>query len=272
MGRSMFGITAALALAIALTAPASAGEKLTMDGSTGMIPLVSELAKAYQRKQPGVEIGLGKGIESIGGIRSTIEGKIDAGLVSRPLKPEEKGAGLKEVEIARVGTVFAAHAENPIAGITEQQACDIYTGKVKNWKEVGGPDLAILPLSRPPQEADPTVIRDKIACFKELREAEGVLVLLKSGDMSNALASRAGTIGMTNTTALGALKGKVKALALGGVAPTQENVGKGTYPLIRRFFIVTKGNPSPTIARFLEFVRSADGAKVVTELNAVPVK
>ncbi|MEK7221324.1 MAG: substrate-binding domain-containing protein, partial [candidate division NC10 bacterium] len=68
------------------------------------------------------------------------------------------------------------------------------------------------------------------------------------------------------------IKGKVKALALGGVAPTQENVGKGTYPLIRRFFIVTKGNPSPTLARFLEFVRSADGAKVVTELNAVPVK
>src|SRR3972149_4040238 len=189
MGRSMFGITAALALAIALTAPASAGEKATMEGSTGMIPLVSELAKAYQRKQPGVEIGLGKGIESIGGIRSTIEGKIDAGLGSRPPKPEEKGAGLKEVEIARVGTVFAAHAENPIAGITEQQACDIYAGKVKNWKEVGGPGLAILPLSPPPQEAAPMVIRDKIACFKELREAEGVLVLLKSGDMSNALAS-----------------------------------------------------------------------------------
>lgn len=272
MGRRILVVMMAGVLAPAWVGPAGAGEKITMDGSTGMIPLVTELARTYERRQRGTEISLGKGIESIGGIRSTLEGKIDAGLVSRTLKPDEKGAGLQEVEIARVGTVFAVHAENPISGITEQQVCDIYAGKVKNWKEVGGPDLALLPLSRPPQEADPAVIRDKIGCFKGLREAEGVLVLLKSGDMSNALASRAGTIGMTNTSALGALRGKVKALALGGVAPTPENVAKGAYPLVRRFFIVTKGTPPPAVGRFLEFVKSPDGAKVIADHQAVPVK
>lgn len=257
---------------LALAAQAQS-EKIVIDGSTGVTPLVEALAKAYREQNPGTTIEIGKGMGTKARIVALNEGKIDIAMASHGLNVADitrQGMGVRE--IAKIAVVFGVNASVPVSSITDNQICDIYLGKVKNWKDVGGSDLAIVPLTRPDSEVDTEVVRDKIGCLKNLKMLESVKVMPKAPEMAKELAATAGAIGMTTTTVVEQSQGRVKALSLGGVAPTAQNVQNKTYALARDSFLVTKAAPAPAVARFLEFVRSSAGEKVIVANGAVPVK
>jgi len=143
---------------------------------------------------------------------------------------------------------------------------------VKNWQATGGPDQSFAVLTRPPTEVDPEVIRAKIACFKNLKEAETAKVMAKGGDMAKGLAQTPYAIGMTSMTVVEQSGGKVRALRLNGIEASHDNVRNGRYHLTRDFLFVIKAEPAPGVKKFLEFVQSPDGDKLIIANGAIPLK
>ena len=272
--RSLRGITV-LTLGLILGAPPSAwtSEKLAVDGSTGVMPLVAALAKAYQVRHPGVVIELGKGLGTRARLQALDEGKIDIALASHGLVIDELARrGMTAYEFAKVAVVFGVNASVPVTNLTDAQVCDVFAGRVTSWKALGGPDVAIAPRTRPDSEVDTEVVRDKIACLKDLKMPDAVKVMPRSGDMAKELAAVAGAVGMTTTTVAEQSRGQIKAVSLNGVAPSSANVERKTYTLTRDSFLVTKTAPSAAVAKFVEFVRSSAGADVIAANGAIPVK
>lgn len=257
---------------LGLTAHA-ADEKIVLDGSTGMLPLAKTLAAAYQQKDSGARIETGSGLGTGARLRALGEDKIQVALASHGIKAEDIQKGnLRVIEVAKGAIVFGINESVPLAGLTEAQVCDIYSGKVTNWRSLGGPDSAIVVLTRPPTEVDPETIRAKIACFKELKEIESARVMARGGDMAKALAGTPHAIGMTSMTVVEQSGGKVKGLAMNDIAPTSENVKSGRYFLTRDFMFVIKAAPTPAITKFVDFVLSPDGDRVILANGAVPLR
>lgn len=262
-----------LGLIMAMTITGLTAEKIVVDGSTGVMPLASALAKAYQERHPAAMVEMGKGLGTKARLQALAEGKIDIALASHGLVAEElTRQGMAVHEIAKVAVVFGVNAGVPVTDLSHRQVCDIYTGKVTNWKGLGGPDLAIAPRTRPDTEVDAQVVRAKIGCLKDLKMAEGVKVMPKSGDMAKELAATAGAIGMTTMTVVEQSRRQVNPLFLNGITPSAENVTRKAYTLTRDSFLVTKAPPSPAVAKFLEFIRSPAGEEVIIANGAVPVK
>jgi phosphate transport system substrate-binding protein len=265
----------ALMLGLTLVAPipAPTSEKVVVDGSTGVMPLVAALAKAYQERYPGTTVEMGKGLGTKARLQALEEGKIDIALASHGLAVENLiRRGMAVHEIAKVAVVFGVNTSVPLTNVTDSQICGVYAGSVTNWKEFGGPDIAIAPSTRPDSEVDTEVVRAGIACLKDLKMSQGVKVMPRSGDMAKELAASVGAIGMTTSTVVEQSRGQIRALSLNGVIPSAENVGRKTYVLTRDSFLVTKGAAAPAVARFVEFIRSSAGTAVIVANGAVPVK
>jgi phosphate transport system substrate-binding protein len=267
-----------LGLTLAAPHPASASERIVVDGSTGVMPLVAALAKAYQERHPAAVVEMGKGLGTKARLQAVEGGTIDIALASHGLVVEELSRrGMAVHEIAKVAVVFGVNASVPVANLTDAQVCEIYARRVTSWKALGGPDIAIAPLTRPDSEVDTEVVRGKIACLKDLKMPDGVTVMRRSGDMAKELAATRGavgmtTVGMTTATVVEQSRGQIKVVSLNGIIPSVENVGRKSYMLTRDSFLVTKAMPSPTVAKFIEFVRSSAGAAVIVANGAVPVK
>jgi phosphate transport system substrate-binding protein len=262
-----------LSALLAASAHGQTTDKIVIDGSTGVLPLAVSLAKAFQERNPSVTVESGKGLGTKARIQALAEGKINVALASHGLNTDEiSRQGMAAHEIARIAVVFGVNAAVPVANVTAQQVCDVYAGKITNWKALGGPDLEIAPRTRPETEVDAEVVRANIRCLSELRMPETVMVMPRSGDMARELAAAAGAIGMTTMTVVEQSQGKIRALSIDGTAPTAENVVRKAYPLVRESFFVTKAAPTPAVARFLEFARSPAGEQVIRANGAIPVR
>jgi phosphate transport system substrate-binding protein len=245
------------------------GEQIMLDGSTGWFPLTKELVQAFKARHGSAPFEFGPGSSSLSALRAVGEGRLAVAISSRALGEAERAAGLYGVEVARSAVVFAANASVGIADLTADQVCAMYAGRIKNWKEVGGPDLAVIALSRNSSASDMQAVRDHIPCLKA---GDAALLLVKSEEMAKVLAAKAGTIGFTNLTIIDGSHGRIRALALSGMAPTAENLQNGSYAMVRRFFLVTRGAPAGPAAELVAFVRSADGERVIRAHQAVPVR
>jgi len=263
-----------IALLWALVSSSAWGaEQIVLDGSSGMLPLAKALASAYQQQSSDSQVEIGKGLGTGARLRALAEGKIQVALASHGITPEDVQKGnLKIIEVAKGAIVFAVNSSVPIANITESQVCDAYSGKIRSWQPLGGSDNPVAVLTRPPTEVDPEVIWAKVGCFKELKEIETAKVMARGGDMAKALAEMPYALGMTSMTVVEQSGGKVRALTLNGIAPTAENVKSGRYFLARQFLFVIKGEPTGPVKRFLDFVLSPEGDRVIQVNGAVPLR
>lgn len=267
--------TASLLLALILISapPGIAAETIRVDGSNGVIPLATALAEAYHERQPGVRVEMGKGLGTSARLQALAAGKIDIALASHGIDSDEIARqGMAVHAIAKVAVVFGVNASVPVTNLTERQVCDVYSGRITNWKELGGPDLGIVPLARPDTEVDAEVLRAKIGCLKDLKMAASVRSMPETGDMAEALAATAGAIGMTTMTVVEQSRERIRPLSLDGIAPDAEAVKSRRYALTRDSFLITKATPPSAVAGFLEFIRSPPGAAVIADNGAVPVK
>jgi phosphate transport system substrate-binding protein len=267
------GLSLAVLLSVAPIAMLRAQSTIVIDGSTGVAPLVAALSKAYEQQNPGTQIQIGKGLGTGARIRALEEGKIDIAMASHGLDvPAIQKRGMTVHEFAKVAVVFAVNETVPVGALTDAQVCAIYSGKAVNWKDVGGPDLAIAPLARPDSEVDTEVVRDKVACLAQMKFIDSVRLMPKAGEMAQGLAATPGGVGMTTMTVVEQSGGKVKAVSLNGIVPTAENVQRKTYVLTRDSFLVVKEQPSEAVSRFIAFIRSPAGQKVIAANGAVAVK
>lgn len=268
--RRLLGLV--LGCALAGSAYGQAGDRITIDGSTGVRPLVVALAKAYRERNPDATIEIGKGLGTKARIKALAEGNIDIAMASHGLVVEDLvKQGMAVQEIAKVAVVFGVNAAVPVKTLGDREVCDLYSRHFVNWKGVGGPDLPVVQMTRPDSEVDAEVVRARVACLSELQMPEGVQTMAKSGDMARALAGTAGAVGMTTMTVVQQSQSKIRSIWLNGVEPSPENVRSGAYALTRDSFLVTQAAPAPAVARFLAYVRSAEGKRVISDNGAVPL-
>jgi phosphate transport system substrate-binding protein len=143
----------------------------------------------------------------------------------------------------------ALHRSIPINGLSEAQVCDIFSGKNTSWKEVAGIDAKIVVLTRKRDDANTRVFREKLACFKNLQITPDAIALLRGTEMFEALDKRDNTVGIINVDA--------------DIARAAKHTEKG---------VVTLGAPQGTAKRFLEYVASAEGHKILASHGTIPIK
>ena len=252
----------------ASSAPSGGDTELTgsvaTDGSTSMKSVIGALGESFQNANSGVTFtynptGSGSGIQAVS------EGRCDIGLASRGLKDDEKSSGLTETVLAYDGIAVVVSPENPVSDLTIEQIADIYTGKITNWSEVGGNDAEIVLIGR---EAG-SGTRDGFESITGTEEAcQYRQELTSTGDVIATVSQNPNAIGYAS---LSAVKESVKALSVGGVAPSEDTVKDGSYLIQRPFVLVTKDGVtlSPAAQAFFDYALSADAAPIIAQAGAV---
>lgn len=267
-----------LVLAIAATALVGCGSKqkssdtsvtgtVATDGSTSMEKVIGALGEAFMKANSGITFtynptGSGSGITAVS------EGRCDIGLSSRNLKDEEKANGLEQTVLALDGIAVIVNPQNKAEDLTLSQIADIYTGKIKNWKEVGGADAEIVLIGR---EAG-SGTRDGFETITETADkCKYRQELTSTGDVITTVAGNPNAIGYAS---LAAIKDSVKALKVDGVTPTEETVKDGSYKVQRPFVLVTKKDAklSAPAQKFFDYATSAEVKDIISSAGAVSVK
>ena len=247
-------------------APAELSGTVATDGSTSMEKVIGALGEAFMEQNKGVTFtynptGSGSGITAVG------EGRCDIGLSSRALKDDEKASGLKETILALDGIAVIVNPANPVSDLDVETIAKIYTGEITNWKEVGGNDAEIVLIGREAgsgtRDGFESITGTKDSC-KYRQE------LTSTGDVITTVSTNPDAIGYAS---LAALKDNVKALTVGGIAPTEDTVKDGSYVIQRPFVLVTKdGVELSTAAQaFFDYATSADAADLIAAAGAVAV-
>jgi phosphate transport system substrate-binding protein len=257
-------IVAVLGFALSVNA-----ETIKIAGSGQMLPLAVELGKAYAQKYPQDKVEVNpKSMGQRNGVQAVNDGYIDIATSARRLDDDEKRLQVKAYEVASVAAFFAVNASVSVRGLTSQQICDIYSGKIKNWKQVGGHDAPIVALTRPEKDSTKIVIRRHLAGFAKLREPVEVDSKLRSKDMMDALTTTPNAIGMVDAINFAKAGSKIVALKLDGKDITSSVNG----PIQHFYNFVVGKNPSASDLRFLEFVRSPEGQAVIKQQKASPIR
>ena len=247
-------------------APAELSGTVATDGSTSMEKVIGALGEAFMEQNKGVTFtynptGSGSGITAVG------EGRCDIGLSSRALKDDEKASGLKETVLALDGIAGIVNPANPVSDLDVETIAKIYTGEITNWKEVGGNDAEIVLIGR---EAG-SGTRDGFESITDTKDScKYRQELTSTGDVITTVSTNPDAIGYAS---LAALKDNVKALTVGGIAPTEDTVKDGSYVIQRPFVLVTKdGAELSTAAQaFFDYATSADAADLIAAAGAVAV-
>lgn len=239
---------------------------VSLSGSSSMEQAVCALGEDFMsRGEILVEAQFGGSSQ---GLRDAAEGKTDIGCASRGLTAEEE-ALLDAVVIGIDGIVVIVHKENPIIDLSLEQLADIYTGAVRNWKEVGGEDSPIVVIGR--DAASGTRI-----AFEELLDISGQCIYAQEKDSSGGIRISVETtpeaIGYVSLEAADGGKG-IKKLSLDGVKADEENLLTGEYTLSRPFLMaVKKGEVREEVKAFLDYVLSGEGQAVISSQKLVPIQ
>jgi len=254
------------------TAGAVNAETVTVAGSGGMIPLLTALGAAYMKKYPHDEIQCNpNSITQSGGILAAKNGAVDIGMSARGLEVRELSYNIDAYHIADVAAVVAVHSNVRVTNITSKQLCAIYSGKITNWRELGGHDARIVVFTRPENDSTKQVFRSGIPCFSELKEAPEAISMFKSNNMLSALQRTPDSIGIIDSIALEHSQGKARPVKLDGRSASVEEVAAGRWPVTKKYTLVVGEKRKKAVDRFMRFIKSREGAALISKYNGIPV-
>ncbi|BAZ51752.1 putative phosphate ABC transporter, phosphate-binding protein [Nostoc sp. NIES-4103] len=244
--------------------------KLVLTGSSTVAPLAAEIGKSFESKHPGVRIDVQSGGSSRG-IADARQGVAAIGMVSRALKSEEQD--LKAFLIARDGITVIVQKDNPVTSLADKQIVDIYTGKVTNWKQVGGKEGTITVVNKAEGRSTLELFTQHFKLKNTDIKAQVVI-----GDNEQGIKTVAGnpnaiayiSIGSAEHSAANGVP--IKLLPVGGVAATTANVQNGTFPISRPLNLVTKTQPQGLTKEFIDFAQSQQVSDIVKKQNFVVSK
>jgi phosphate transport system substrate-binding protein len=257
--------------AAGLTAMAE-DNKIVVDGSTTVGPIAKAFAEYYMGKNPGVNITVSES-GSGNGAKSLMNAACDVATMSRPMKATEKkgmedsGRLAKAHIVALDGLAIVVHPSNPVKGLTIAQVHDIYTGTIRNWKELGGPDQEIVVISRDTNSG--TYESFETLVMKAAKLFGKVEYVGSNGAIRQRVLDTPAAIGYVGM----AFCEGIKALAIDGILPTEETVVNKTYPVSRPLFMYTNGSPKSGthLAAFVNLYTTPDGKKLVEDTGFVAV-
>lgn len=252
---------------------AMAETKIRIDGSTTVLPIMQKMVEAYMKANPGVSITVSGG-GSGNGVKAIIDGTTDLAMSSREMKDKEiatakeKNRDPKPLAIAIDALVPIVHPANPVKNLTIAQLRDIYAGKIKNWKDVGGDDKEIVVISRDTSSGTYEAWQELI--MGDAKVFPGALLQASSGAVLQVISKNKFAIGYDG---YGYVNPTVKVVAVEGVMGSPETASSKAYKVARPLFIITSGAPAGDVGKFVEFIMDpAKGQKIVSESGAVPVK
>ena len=235
--------------------PAKSG---AASGSSALLPLVKDAAAKFKSKNPEVSLTLNAGGSGTG-LKQVAEGSVNIGNSDVPAEkklPAEKAKDLVDHKVCTmtVATIINKDIADKVKSLTSQQLQDVFTAKVTNWKEVGGPDEAIVLVTRPTTSGTRALFTE-LALAGQEEASNKSLETDDSGTLIQSVAQTKGAIGYVALPYLVNNK-DVAALAIDGVAPTLENTYNGTYKVWGYEHMYTKGEPTGAVKAFLDYILS----------------
>lgn len=251
---------------------------ITVKGSDTMVVLGQKWAEVYQEKNPGVRIQVTGGGSGTG-IAALINGTTDIAQSSRPIKDKERedvkaksGKEVYEVPVAKDGIAVYVHKDNKLEQISMSQLKDVYTGKITNWKDLGGPDAPIILYSRENNSGTYVFFKEHV---------------LDDEDYSPRAQNMPGTASVVN-----AVTKDPNGIGYGGIAygegvkvlkvkaddqseawlPDKEHILSGEYPISRDLYIYTIGEPVGIVKAYIDWCISDEGQKVAEEAEYIPLR
>ncbi|MDA8134917.1 MAG: substrate-binding domain-containing protein [Desulfobacteraceae bacterium] len=253
--------------------PAPAHPEAVIAAGSGVnLGITRLLAKAFVEENQTITIDIPGSIGTKGAIKAVTDGAITLGLVSRPLKEEEKNLGLVEHPYARVAIIVGAHSSVQEDTITTRQLIEIFKGTRTTWKD-GNP---IIVQAREKSDSGFLVLQAALPGFREVytesHDAKRWTLYFNDQDANRALSNTPYAIGVTDLGMVATEHLRVKALKLDGIAPDMERVRNGTYPLSRTLSFIYRPELLPDEAkRFLGFVSTEAGKKILQENGYLPL-
>ncbi len=264
-------LAAAISLGLGALAGAETGT-LVVDGSSTLLPVAQATAEAYMDKNPGIKITVRGGGSGIG-IASLQDSTCDIADSSRPIKASEisvalkKGVDPKPSVVALDGIAVVVNPKNGVTGLTKKQVKGIYTGGISDWAQVGGTAGKIIVVSRDTSSGTYEAFGALAMDGEKMRP--DALLQAASQAVATTVSKTPGAIGYVG---IGYISDTVKALNINEVECKKETVWNNTYPYARPLFMYTNGKPKGEAKKFIDFVVSAEGQKIVEEQGFVPLK
>lgn len=257
---------------------------IQIKGSDTMVNLGQAWAEKYMEEHPDEFIAVTGGGSGTG-LSSLISGTCDLAMSSRNIKEKEIALAQKksiqpyEIMVGLDGLAVVVHPDNPVDKLTEDQLAAIFSGKVKNWKEVGGKDQVIVVLSREVNSGTHVYFKEHVLRKNDPDSQEefapGALLLSSSQAIADEVANNTSAIGYYG---MGYISPKQKPVAVAKdeksayAAPTIANVISGAYPISRPLFLYSNAEPKDLVKKFVEFVLCPAGQEVVLKTDFVPVQ
>jgi len=277
----LFVLIVSIFVTSAFAAPAK--NSIQIKGSDTMVNLGQAWAEKYMEKNPGDFIAVTGGGSGTG-FSSLISGTCDIAMSSRNIKEKEialaklKGINPNEIKVALDGLTVVVNPANPVTKLTLDQLAGIFTGKISDWKEVGGNDGKIVILSREVNSGTHVYFKEHVLRKNNPNSKEefapSALMLSSSQAIADEVAQNSDAIGYYG---MGYISSKQMPIMVAKdekaayEAPTIENVINGKYPISRPLFLYTNGEPQRLVKKFIDFCLSKEGQDIVTATDFVPV-
>lgn len=250
---------------------------ITIKGSDTMVILGQRWAETYMKENPGVSVQVTGGGSGTG-IAALINGGTDVCEASRPMKDKEKemvrsrhGKDVKEIPVARDGVTIYVNESNSIQSLMQAQIKDIYTGRITNWRDVGGKDQKIVPYSRENNSGTYVFFKEHVLDNEDY--AREIQTLPGTAAVVNAVSKDPASIGYGGV----AYASGIRELPIRRdessepVLPSLATVQSGRYPLSRNLFFYTVGEPTGSVKAFIDWVLGPEGQKVCEAVGYYPI-
>lgn len=248
---------------------AKKSNQLTCSGSTTVLPIAQAAAEAFMAKYPDINISVRGGGSGVG-VAALISGSVEIANSSRPMKSKEilqaKGKGVNPVAyfVANDGIAVIVNNSNSVKALTLKQLKGIYTGKITNWNQLGGKNLPIVVVSRDVASGTFEVFNEK--ALQSAKVIDSAQMLASNNAVASAVGDTPGAIGYIG---LGYMIDKVHALSIDNVMPSEKTIKDMSYKLSRKLYMYTNGKASGNAAKFISFIQSAEGQKIVREAGFI---
>lgn len=265
-------------LILAIGIPLIAARAVTLKGSDTMVIMNAKLAERFMKKNPGTMIQVTGGGSGVG-LAALINGTTEIAASSRPIRTSEinslksrfasMGVG---IPVARDGLAIYVHSSNPVQELTLGQIRDIYTGRITNWKAVGGSDQPIIIYSRENSSGTYVYFREVVLLNKDF--SPRAQTLQGTAAVVNAVSKDPNGIGYGGAAyAKGVKFAKVKKDDKSQAYwPSLETVRSGEYPISRYLYFYMRTDPKGDSKKFVDWILSPEGQQIVTQVGYFPVK
>lgn len=250
----------------------SAPKDLTIKGSTTVLPIAQAAAEEFMDKNPGINISVQGGGSGVG-IASLLDGTADIADSSRKIKEAEvekaRSANMIPYEniVAMDGIAVVVHPSNPVASLSRGEIQAVYRGKISDWSELGGKKSKMVVISRDSSSGTFEAFEELV--LDEAKVRPDALTAASNQAIAQIVSQTPGAIGYLG---LGYVAPRVKDIPVDGVKCTRQNILSGKYTLSRPLYMYTNGAPAGDVRKFIDYVKGAEGQRIVEEQGFVGLK